>query len=158
MEHQALHTFHRQIGHGGTPAEPLDGRANVGAAERRAAAYILPPVANLTSGPSGLTYHPGTGFLESEAGRFLICDYRGGAANSGIWSFKVEPSGAGMKMTDSRQINWGAAVTDVEYSWDGKLDGDAISSAAGPRTRTAGCIRSRPRNRGVPRKPSRRRN
>ncbi len=84
-------------------------------------AYLLPPVAHLTSGPSGITYHPGTGFLESEAGRFLICDYRGGAANSGIWSFKVESSGAGMKMTDSRQLNWGAAVTDVEYSWDGKL-------------------------------------
>ena len=84
-------------------------------------AYLLPPVAHLTSGPSGLTYHPGTGFLESEAGRFLVCDYRGGAANSGIWSFKVESSGAGMKMTDSRKLNWGAAVTDVDYSWDGKL-------------------------------------
>ncbi len=81
----------------------------------------MPPVANLTSGPSGLTYHPGTGFLEEEAGRFLICDYRGGAANSGIYSFKVESSGAGMKLADSRQMNWGAAVTDVEYSWDGKL-------------------------------------
>ncbi len=84
-------------------------------------AYLLPPVDYLTSGPSGLTYHPGTGFLESEAGRFLIADYRGGAANSGIWSFKVEPAGAGMKMTDSRQFNWGAAATDVEYSWDGKI-------------------------------------
>ncbi len=84
-------------------------------------AYLLPPVAYLSAGPSGLTYHPGTGFLESEAGRFLVCDYRGGAANSGIWSFKVESFGAGMKMSDSRQFNWGAAATDVEYSWDGKI-------------------------------------
>lgn len=121
MGHQALHSFHRQIG---IPEHPV----NRWMAEKMWApendeqpSYILPPVANLTAGPSGLTYHPGTGFLESEAGRFLICDYRGGAANSGIWSFKVEPSGADMKLSDSRELNWGAAVTDVEYSWDGKL-------------------------------------
>jgi quinoprotein glucose dehydrogenase len=84
-------------------------------------AYILPPAGHITSGPSGLTYYPGTGFLESEENRFLICDYKGGAANSGIWSFEMKDNGAGMKMADSRKLNWGAAVTDVEYSWDGKL-------------------------------------
>lgn len=121
MGHQGLLSFHKQIGmENGPPARWM--------AERiwempnpEQPAYILPPVAHLTTGPSGLTYHPGTGFLESEAGRFLVCDYRGGAAKSGIWSFNVEPSGAGMRMTDSYQLNWGAAATDVEYSWDGKL-------------------------------------
>ena len=77
--------------------------------------------AHLTSGPSGLTANPGVGFLESEAGRFLICDYRGGSANSGIWSFEMKPKGAGMEMSDSRQFAWGIAATDVEYSWDGKV-------------------------------------
>ncbi|QJE98150.1 DUF7133 domain-containing protein [Luteolibacter luteus] len=121
MEHQALHSFHRQIGMEEHPPNRWMEEQMWAPLNSAQPSYIVPPVANLTSGPSGLTYHPGTGFLESEAGRFLICDYRGGAANSGIWSFKVEPSGAGMKMTDSRQLNWGAAVTDVEYSWDGKL-------------------------------------
>ena len=121
MGHQALHSFHRQIGLEEHPVNRWMEERMWAPLNDAQPSYILPPVANLTSGPSGLTYHPGTGFLESEAGRFLICDYRGGAANSGIWSFKVEPSGAGMKMTDSRQLNWGAAVTDVEYSWDGKL-------------------------------------
>ncbi len=121
MDHQALHSFHRQIGMEEHPPNRWMEERMWAPENDAQPSYIVPPVANLTSGPSGLTYHPGTGFLESEAGRFLICDYRGGAANSGIWSFKVEPSGAGMKLADSRQLNWGAAVTDVEYSWDGKL-------------------------------------
>ena len=121
MGHQALHSHHRQIGMDERPPNRWMEERMWAPANDEQPAYLLPPVANLTSGPSGLTYHPGTGFLESEAGRFLICDYRGGAANSGIWSFKVEPEGAGMKLADSRQMNWGTAVTDVEYSWDGKL-------------------------------------
>lgn len=121
MGHQALHSHHRQIGMDERPPNRWMDEQMWAPLNDAQPAYILPPVANLTSGPSGLTYHPGAGFMEEEAGRFLICDYRGGAANSGIWSFKVEPEGGGMKLADSRQMNWGAAVTDVEYSWDGKL-------------------------------------
>ncbi len=121
MGHQALHSHHRQIGLESRPPNRWMDEKMWAPRSDDQPAYILPPVANLTSGPSGLTYHPGAGFLEEEAGRFLICDYRGGAANSGIYSFKVEPDGATMKMTNSRQMNWGAAVTDVEYSWDGKV-------------------------------------
>jgi quinoprotein glucose dehydrogenase len=84
-------------------------------------AFIVAPVANLTSGPSGLTYYPGTGFLESERGRFLICDYKASAAASGIHSFKVAPYGAGMKYEGAHKLNWGVATTDVEYSYDGRL-------------------------------------
>lgn len=121
MGHQVLHSFHREIGLEEHPAnrwmaeriwEPENGAQP---------AYILPPVANLTSGPSGLAYHPGTGYLDREAGRFLICDYKGSAAASGIWSFKVEPVGAGMKLVDARQAIWGIAATDVEYAWNGDL-------------------------------------
>ena len=121
MGNQAMHSHHRQIGMDERPPNRWMEERMWAPKNEAQPAYILPPVANLTSGPSGLTYHPGTGFLESEAGRFLVCDYRGGAANSGIWSFKVDPDGAGMKLTDSRQFNWGAGVTDVEYSYDGKL-------------------------------------
>lgn len=121
MEHQTMHTFHREIG---LATRPLSRWMDEKMWEMRndsQPAYILPPSALLTSGPSGLTYHPGAGFLESEKGRFLICDYKGGASNSGIWSFAMEPDGAGMKMTDSRQFHWGVAATDVEYSFDGRI-------------------------------------
>ncbi|MDB6076887.1 MAG: hypothetical protein JWO82_634, partial [Akkermansiaceae bacterium] len=121
MGHQALHSFHRQIGLEEHPPNEWMEEKMWAPQFKGQPAFIVPAIANLTSGPSGLTYHPGTGFLKDEVGRFLICDYRGGTANSGIWSFKMDPSGAGMKMTDSRQFDWGASATDVEYSWDGKL-------------------------------------
>lgn len=121
MEHQAMHTFHRSIGLEKRPPSRWMDEKMWEMRNDSQPAYILPPSAHLSSGPSGLTYHPGVGFLESEVGRFLICDYRGGAANSGIWSFKIEPDEAGMKMSDSRQFMWGVAATDVEYSFDGRV-------------------------------------
>lgn len=121
MEHQAMHTFHRQIGLEKRPPSRWMDEKMWEMRNDFQPAYILPPSAHLTSGPSGLTYHPGTGFLESEKGRFLICDYKGGAAVSGIWSFAMRPDGAGMAMEDARKFNWGVAATDVEYSFDGRV-------------------------------------
>jgi len=121
MEHQTMHTFHRQIGLEKRPPSRWMDEKMWELRNNTQPAYILPPSDFLTAGPSGLTYHPGTGFLESEKGRFLICDYKGGAATSGIWSFAMEPDGGGMKMTGSRQFNWGVAATDVEYSFDGRV-------------------------------------
>lgn len=121
MENQAMHTFFKQIGLDGHPINRWMAERMWEPLNEAQPAYILPPMANLTSGPSGLTYHPGAGFMESEVGRFLICDYRGASAGSGIFSFAVAPDGAGMKLVDSREFNWGVAATDVEYSYDGKL-------------------------------------
>ncbi|NJM38474.1 MAG: hypothetical protein HC845_11780 [Akkermansiaceae bacterium] len=121
MEHQAMHSFHREIGLANRPPNRWMDEKMWELENSSQPAYMLPPCAHLTSGPSGLTYHPGVGFLESEAGRFLICDYRGGTTNSGIWSFEMKPKGAGMELTDSRKLAWGVCATDVEYSWDGKV-------------------------------------
>ncbi|MES2659265.1 MAG: c-type cytochrome [Verrucomicrobiota bacterium] len=121
MEHQTMHSFHRQIGLKDRPQSRWMDERMWELENPSQPAYILPPNALLTSGPSGLTYNPGAGFLESEANHFLVCDYRGGSANSGIWSFEMKPKGAGMEMSDSRQFLWGVAATDVEYSWDGKV-------------------------------------
>lgn len=121
MEHQAMHTFYKQIGLDHHPINRWMAERMWEPQNDVQPAFIVPAMANLTSGPSGLTYHPGAGFLESEVGRFLICDYRGASANSGIYSFSVAPEGAGMKLVDSREFNWGVAATDVEYSYDGKL-------------------------------------
>ncbi len=121
MGHQGLLVHHKQMGMEERPPARWMAEKMWELQNPDQPAYILPPSGHITSGPSGLTYHPGTGFLEAEASRFLVCDYKGGAGLSGIWSFKVENAGAGMKMTGASKLNWGAAVTDVEYSWDGKL-------------------------------------
>jgi len=147
MEHQAMHSFHRQIGLKDHPPSRWMDEKMWELENPSQPAYILPPSGHLTAGPSGLTYHPGAGFLESENNRFLVCDYRGGSANSGVWSFEMAPKGAGMEIADSRQFVWGVAATDVEYSWDGKVyitdfmggwesheDGRLLSLEAGDKT------------------------
>ncbi len=121
MEHQAMHTFHRSIGLEQRPLSRWMTEKVWELQNPAQPAFIIPPSAYISSGPSGLTYHPGAGFLESEAGHFHICDYRGSAGASGIWSFKMEPAGAGMKMSSSHQLLWGVAATDVEYDWKGRL-------------------------------------
>jgi quinoprotein glucose dehydrogenase len=109
-------------------------------------AFMLPPVAHLDCNPASITCHPGTGLLEEQAGRFLICDHRNNPADSGVWSFAIISDGVGMKMTDSRKILSGVAATAAAYSWDGRLfitdagdasipkDGHLLSLSAGPRT------------------------
>ncbi len=147
MEHQAMHTFHREIGLKEHPPSRWMDEKMWEMENPTQPAFMLPPSALLTSGPSGFTYYPGVGFLENERNHFLITDYRGGAANSGIWSFEMKPKGAGMEMTDSRQFAWGIAATDVEYSWDGRVfitdfitgwsshnDGRVLSLDAGDKT------------------------
>lgn len=121
MGHQTMHSFYSRIDleqrppnrwmdekmwHERNPEQPLS---------------FVPPVALLTSGPSGLTVHPGIGFCDEERGRFLICDYRGNPAQSGIRSFSLAAEGAGFKLDDARWFMQGACATDVEYSWDGRV-------------------------------------
>jgi quinoprotein glucose dehydrogenase len=60
-------------------------------------AWIVPPIGHLANGPSGLAYYPGLGLPERFAGRFFLCDYRYQPSKSQIWSFGVEPAGAGFR-------------------------------------------------------------
>ncbi|MFN0018311.1 MAG: PVC-type heme-binding CxxCH protein, partial [Pirellulaceae bacterium] len=69
------------------------------------AAYMLPPLANIGNGPSGLAYHPGTGLNDRYKGRFFLCDFRGGTG-SGVHSFGVKPRGAGFEVIDRGEFIW----------------------------------------------------
>jgi quinoprotein glucose dehydrogenase len=37
------------------------------------AAYIVPPIAHVASGPAGLAYYPGVGLPERYNGHFFLC-------------------------------------------------------------------------------------
>lgn len=140
MEHQALHDFHRQIGLTETPPDPWTAEHMWELRNEQQPAFIVPPAAHLTNPPTGLASHPGTGFLEVEAGRLLIGEQGNDAAHSGIVSLGIKPDGAGMQVTDSRPLLRGLAATAMEFSWDGRLfltnnGGDAVYSlAAGDNT------------------------
>ncbi len=85
------------------------------------AAHHLPPVAILGNGPSGLTYHPGTGLVPSLKGHFLLANFSGSPANSGILAVTVKPKGAGFEMSAPTKPIWNSLVTDVEFGPDGAL-------------------------------------
>jgi quinoprotein glucose dehydrogenase len=82
---------------------------------------IVPPIANFTDGPSGLAYYPGTGFGSKLDDQFLICDFRGGAANSGIRSFKLKYGQGFYSLESDAQPIWQVLATDVKFSPDGSL-------------------------------------
>jgi quinoprotein glucose dehydrogenase len=85
------------------------------------AAYIVPPIANIADGPSGLTFYPGIGLPEAYANHFFLCDFRGSAVNSGVRSFAVQPKGASFELVDSQQFAWSILATDCDFGPDGSL-------------------------------------
>ncbi len=85
------------------------------------AAYHLPPVAILGNGPSGLTYHPGTGLAPQWKDHFFLANFSGSPSNSGILSVTVFPKGAGFEMSPIENPIWNILATDVEFGVDGSL-------------------------------------
>jgi quinoprotein glucose dehydrogenase len=85
------------------------------------AANIVPPIANIASGPSGVAYYPGTGLNEQSRDHFFLVDFRGGPANSGIHTFTLTPKGASFELTDPHHFVWSVLATDVKFGVDGAL-------------------------------------
>ena len=83
-------------------------------------AFIVPPVANLGYGPSGVTYYPGTGLPERYKGHFFLCDFRGGGS-SGIHSFDLKQKGASFELAAYEQFIWETLPTDVEFGIEGGI-------------------------------------
>jgi quinoprotein glucose dehydrogenase len=82
--------------------------------------YIVPCIANISNGPSGLTYNPGTGLSEKYFGKFFLSDFRGGANASVVHEITLEPKGA---YFTAKHRDWvkGILTTDVEFGNDGAL-------------------------------------
>lgn len=84
------------------------------------AAYLVPPLAHLSDGPSGLTFHPGVAALPDRyAEHFFLADFRGGADNSGIWAFSLKPRGASFELNRPEQFLWRVLATDCDFGPDG---------------------------------------
>jgi quinoprotein glucose dehydrogenase len=85
------------------------------------AAYLVPPAAHVATGPSGIAHYPGTGFPDKYKDHFLLSDFRGSAANSGVHGFGVKEVGAGFEMVDHTEFLWSILATDVKFSPDGRM-------------------------------------
>ena len=85
------------------------------------AASILPPIANIGDGPSGLVYDTGTSLPESLRGRFLLAYFKGTSAKSGISSLQIRPAGAGYELVAHDAFVWNSLVPDVDLGPDGAI-------------------------------------
>ena len=86
------------------------------------AAYLVPPIANIADGPSGLAYDPGISLLpEAFRRHFFLVDFRGASGQSGIRSFAMRPKGASFELVDSKEFIWSTLATDVDFGPDGAL-------------------------------------
>ncbi|HEY8749686.1 MAG TPA: PVC-type heme-binding CxxCH protein, partial [Tepidisphaeraceae bacterium] len=79
------------------------------------AAYLLPPIADLGAGPSGVAYYPGTGLSSDYDRHFFECDFRGAFTGSGIHTFTMEPDGAGFKLAGLKNFIWNTLATDIVF-------------------------------------------
>ena len=85
-------------------------------------ASIVPPVhVGICAGPSGFAAYPGTGLPESFAGRFLLCDFRGGSDRSAVRSFRIQPQGAFFRVEDQKEVLGNVLATDVDFGPDGAI-------------------------------------
>lgn len=84
-------------------------------------AFIVPPIINISDGPSGLVAYYGVGLPERYDGHFFLADFRGQADRSGIRSFANKAKGAGFELIDSQEYLWQTLVTDVDFGYDGQL-------------------------------------
>ncbi len=82
--------------------------------------FLVPPIANLTDGPSGFAYYPGTGLPDTYKEHFFLVDFHG-ARSSGIHSFTLKPSGAGFELEKSEKFIWQALPTDVAFGPEGGI-------------------------------------
>ncbi|MDA0934847.1 MAG: HEAT repeat domain-containing protein [Planctomycetota bacterium] len=77
---------------------------------------VLPGAGYAAQGPSGIDYHPGTGFDPAEAGRFVLCDFP-----KGIVSFGLVPRGASFSVDDVRFLIRDIWAPDAMFGPDGAL-------------------------------------
>ena len=86
------------------------------------AGYIVPPIANIADGPSGLTYDPGVSLLPAQfRNHFFLVDFRGSSGSSGIRTFTLTTKGASFQIVNPRQFVWSVLATDVDFGPDGAL-------------------------------------
>ncbi|MDO8343478.1 MAG: HEAT repeat domain-containing protein [Cellvibrio sp.] len=85
------------------------------------AAHILPPVAPYYSGPTGMTYNPGTAFNDQWKDHFFVVEFVGSAARAGINAFTLKPKGASFELDKDENIFRGVLATGLDFGPDGAM-------------------------------------
>ena len=80
------------------------------------AAYIVPPIVNISDGPSGLTHDPGTGLPAKYRDHFFLADFRGTNRQQRHPLVRQQAQGGLVRAGRRRATSiWGVLATDVDY-------------------------------------------
>lgn len=85
------------------------------------AAWTLPPLAHVSSGPSGLVQYPGVGFDARYADAMFLCDFLGDRKSSRVLAFSLERDGAGYAVKDVHSFVSDVLPTDVDFDYAGRM-------------------------------------
>ena len=80
------------------------------------AAYCIPTMCYIDGGSAGLTFNPGESLGPELDNHFVYSAYQ-----RGIYTFKFEPKGAGLKAVNVNNFWKGGHIIDTEFSPDGRL-------------------------------------
>ncbi|MEC7695530.1 MAG: PVC-type heme-binding CxxCH protein [Planctomycetota bacterium] len=92
------------------------------------AADILPAIAHIGNGPSGVAFYPGTGLSDEYRGKMFLCDYNGSAARTGVYAFGFRPAGASFEIDNLHRFLWGLSCSDVAFGPNGLYVADWAAS------------------------------
>ena len=84
-------------------------------------AHIIPCISNYVNGPTGIVYNPGTALSPAYKNTFFVVEFVGNPAKSGVYGFKLNPSGAGFKLGDNKKLVGGILATGLDFGPDGAL-------------------------------------
>ena len=85
------------------------------------AAYITPCIDNFVSGPAGFLYNPGTALSPKYKNTFFVAEFVGNPAQSGIYSFKLNPKGATFELGENKRVLGGVLATGLDFGPDGAM-------------------------------------
>lgn len=85
------------------------------------AAYITPCIDNFVSGPAGLVYNPGTALSPKYKNTFFVAEFVGNPAQSGVYSFKLNPKGASFELGENKRVLGGILATGLAFGPDGSM-------------------------------------
>ena len=105
--------------------DQLDSWMNEGLWETRhdrQPAFVNPPIAYSVNGPCGFAYNPGVTTLPKSFDKnFFVVGYVANADRCVIENFSLNPYGAEFKLDRQEVFLKGIALTDIDWSYDGKL-------------------------------------
>jgi quinoprotein glucose dehydrogenase len=84
-------------------------------------AHILPPLSRYHAGPAGFAYNPGTALSEEWEDHFFVMSFRGSSANSPIYAFTLEESGASFELATDQEVMRGILPVGIDFGPDGAL-------------------------------------